>query len=280
MVVDLPQRELLAQPVALPLVAGAVDGLREQERIVKPIELLLDGLHPPVLLRRSVLRLRPPLLPHVENPVCDQAHVAGGRLQEREFVREGALECSLADVDGPALALAVVVRVVAVPALRPAAGQRSSTGLATHEAAQREVRMVALPWAGHDDPAIEHRLGAVERGLLHERFEVAASGYAVVRALDLTGVDRVPHHLAEALRRDPEPLPTAKPGLGRAGDHFLLRVLPSRQFLERPADERTAVWIVNQARCRPLRRVQVSERRRECPAPELQRRTHAGASAF
>ncbi|MEZ5289918.1 MAG: hypothetical protein R2745_02440 [Vicinamibacterales bacterium] len=135
MVVDLGQRQLLAQPVALPLVARAIDRLREQERIVEPVELLLDRFHPPVLVDRAVLRLSPPLLPHKENPVLDQAHVARRRLQEREFVRERAFERGLADVDRPTLALAVVVGVVAVPALGPAAGQRSPTGVAPHEAA-------------------------------------------------------------------------------------------------------------------------------------------------
>jgi hypothetical protein len=44
------------------------------------------------------------LLPHVENLVLDQPHVAGGRLQERELVGERAFESGLADVDRAALA--------------------------------------------------------------------------------------------------------------------------------------------------------------------------------
>ena len=80
----------------------------------------------------------------------------------------------LADIDRPALPLAVVVRVVAVPPLRPAAGERPAARLAAHEAAQREVRVIALSRTGHDYTAVENGLGAIERGLVDERLEIAA----------------------------------------------------------------------------------------------------------
>jgi hypothetical protein len=111
-VVDLGERQLLAQPVALPPVALGVDRMLEQERFVQPIELLLDGLDALLLLGRSVLRVRATLLPGVENPVLDEPHVARGWLQEGELAGERAFERVLADVDRPALALTVVVGVV------------------------------------------------------------------------------------------------------------------------------------------------------------------------
>jgi hypothetical protein len=73
-----------------------------------------------------------------------------------------------------ALTLTVVIRVLAVPALRPAAGERPAARLAAHEATQREVRVIALSRTGHDDAAIEDSLSAIERGLVDQRLEVAA----------------------------------------------------------------------------------------------------------
>jgi hypothetical protein len=66
-VVDLGERQLLAQPVALPFVARRVDALREQEGLVQAIELLLDELDALLLLRRPVLRFGTSLLPNVES---------------------------------------------------------------------------------------------------------------------------------------------------------------------------------------------------------------------
>jgi hypothetical protein len=45
---DIGERQLLAQLVALPAVAGQVDRLRVPERFVEPVELLLDRLDPGV----------------------------------------------------------------------------------------------------------------------------------------------------------------------------------------------------------------------------------------
>lgn len=78
-VVDLCERQLLAQPVALPFVALGVDRLLEEERVIEAVQLLLNQLDALLLLDRPVLRLRPPLLPNTENPVVDQANVAGCR---------------------------------------------------------------------------------------------------------------------------------------------------------------------------------------------------------
>jgi hypothetical protein len=86
-VVDLRERQLLAESVALPFVARRIDALREQERLVQAIELLLDDLDAFLLFHRPVLRFGPPLFPDVENSVLDQPHVARRRLQQREFVR-------------------------------------------------------------------------------------------------------------------------------------------------------------------------------------------------
>ena len=111
-----------------------------------------------------------------------------------------------------ALTLAVVVRVAPVAALRPGAGERPAARLAADETAQREVRVTPLPWTGHHNAAVEDSLSGVERRLVHERLEVALRGHAVVGAFDLPGVDRVPHHLAEALRRDRQPILAAQAG--------------------------------------------------------------------
>jgi hypothetical protein len=64
-----------------------------------------------------------------------------------------------------------------------------------------EVRMIPLTWTGHQDAAVEHCLGAVERGLVDQRLEVALGRDAVVRAFNSSDVNRIPHHLPEALWR-------------------------------------------------------------------------------
>jgi len=69
-------------------------------------------------------------LSDVENPALDQPHVAGRRLQQREFVGECAFELGLADVHGATLTLAVVVGVLPVAPLRPTAGERPTARVA------------------------------------------------------------------------------------------------------------------------------------------------------
>lgn len=108
--VDLGERQLLAKPIPLSLVAGGIDALREQKRFVQPVQLLLNRPDPSFLLRRPVFRFGPPLFPDVEDTVLHQAHVAGRRLQEREFVGERAFEHGLADVHRATLALAALER--------------------------------------------------------------------------------------------------------------------------------------------------------------------------
>jgi hypothetical protein len=97
-------------------------------------------------------------------------------LQEGEFVSERAFEDGLADLDRAALPLAVVVGVVPVPALRPAACEGAAARLAADEAAQREVWVIPLASTGYHDAAVEHGLRTVERGLVNVRLEVASRG--------------------------------------------------------------------------------------------------------
>src|SRR5262245_46908169 len=160
----------------------------------------MDRFYAALLLRRPLARFRPPLLPHVEDAILHQAHVAWRRLQKRQFLNERAFEHGFADIDGAALPLTVVVGVTTVAPLRPTARQRPAAGFAAHEAAQREVRAVPLSGAGDNDAAVEHRLRTVERRLLHDRLEVTSCRDAVIRAFNLPDVDRVSHQLPEALR--------------------------------------------------------------------------------
>jgi hypothetical protein len=106
------------------------------------------------------------------------------RLQQTETTETTRRRCRRRD--GSALTLAVVVRVVAVTAFRPTTRERPATDFATDESAQWEIRMVPLPRTGHYDTAVEHRLRAVEHGLVDERLEVASGRDTVVRALDLS----------------------------------------------------------------------------------------------
>jgi hypothetical protein len=62
--VDLGERQLLAEPVALAFVARRVDALGEQEGLVQAIELVLDDLDALLLLRRPALRCGASLLPY------------------------------------------------------------------------------------------------------------------------------------------------------------------------------------------------------------------------
>jgi hypothetical protein len=278
--VDLRERQFLAQLVALPAVAGEVDRLRVQERFVEPVELLLDRLDSAFLLRRPLVRFRAPLRPNVEDAIFHQTHVAGRRLQQRQLVDECTFQDGFADIDGAALPLTVVVGVTTVAALRPAARQRTAAGFAAHEAAQREVRAVPLSRAGDNDAAVEHRLRTVERRLIDDRLEVALRRDAVVRTLNLPDVDRVAHQLPETLWRERQALAASQPRRGRSCDHLLLRVSPRRQVLEGSFQQLRAIGIVNEALARPLRSVQVSERRRERPSSEFQCGPHASARSI
>jgi hypothetical protein len=87
--------------------------------------------------------------------------------------------------------------------------------------------------------------------------------------LDLAGVDRVPHHLAKALRRQLQSLAAAQADFSCTRDHFLLRELARCEILESLTDERSAFRVMNKARRRPLRRIQVAQRRRERPGVSI-----------
>lgn len=109
----------------------------------------------------------------MEDPVLHQAHVPSRRLQERELVGERTFERYLAHVHRSALALAMVVRVVAIAAFRPAAGEWTAADVAAHETTQRKVGMIPLPRAGDNNAAVEHGLGPVERCFIDDGLEVA-----------------------------------------------------------------------------------------------------------
>src|SRR5687767_4510227 len=88
--VDLRQRQLLAEPVALAAVGGKVDRFRVQKRLVQPVELLTDRLDPSLLLRSLLCGLRASLLPDAEDAVFDKTHIARCRLEGRQFIDERA----------------------------------------------------------------------------------------------------------------------------------------------------------------------------------------------
>jgi hypothetical protein len=184
LVVDLRERQFLAQLVALTFVARQVDRLRVEERFVQPIQLLLNRFDAPLDLGGVILHLGRDLLPYKEHAILHEPHIAGGRLQQRELVDEQPFQLRFAHVDRPALPLAVVVRVVPVPALRPAPRQRPAARLAPDEISEREIRMIPLARSGDLNALIGHGLRAVKRLLAHERLEVPARGNAVIGTLD------------------------------------------------------------------------------------------------
>src|SRR5262245_40657174 len=53
--------------------------------------------------------------------------------------------------------------------------------------------MISLSRPGDNHATVEDGLGTVERCLVHDRLEIALCRDAVVRALDLPNVDRVPN---------------------------------------------------------------------------------------
>jgi hypothetical protein len=103
--VDLRERELLAQPVALPLVRGRVNGLGKEERFIELVESCLDGSHPARLIARS---RSPPPAGASRYAECDRSPVACRLslrcmlLQEPEVLRQllsvaidSRLDCAL-----------------------------------------------------------------------------------------------------------------------------------------------------------------------------------------
>ena len=80
-VVNLGERQFLAQFVALRFIARQVDRLRVEKGLIEPVQLLLNHLGSPLDLGRSVLDFRRTLLPDVEHAILHQAHVARSWLQ-------------------------------------------------------------------------------------------------------------------------------------------------------------------------------------------------------
>ena len=80
MSVDLRQREFLAKLVAVSLVRADVDRLREEERFIKPVPLLLNRLGLASDIIRLARDLGLTLLPCLQNEFLHDAHVAGRRL--------------------------------------------------------------------------------------------------------------------------------------------------------------------------------------------------------
>src|SRR5688500_9089723 len=95
----------------------------------------------------------------------------------------------------------MVVRVVLASALRPAAGDASTTGPAAHEGAQWEVWVRPLLWRGARNSPGQDRLHTVEQVLGDQGLEVAAfSANAVLGDLHDAGIELVPQQHADRLR--------------------------------------------------------------------------------
>ena len=92
MPVDVGEREFLTEPVPLSLVRLDVDRLREQERLVESIELLLNRLSMPLGIGGLATDLGFALLPRSQDAFLDQPHVAGRRLQQLQLVGEQTFE--------------------------------------------------------------------------------------------------------------------------------------------------------------------------------------------
>jgi hypothetical protein len=75
--IDLQERELLAQLVLVAVVRFDVDGLDKEERFVEPVELLLDRLGPTLGIGGIVSDLGLALLLCVQHVPFHEPHVAG-----------------------------------------------------------------------------------------------------------------------------------------------------------------------------------------------------------
>src|SRR5687767_13701535 len=121
-----------------------------------------------------------------------------------------------------------------------------------HEASEREIRLIAFPWPGDPDAAVETRLRAVERLLADQCVEIATRGHTVFGALDHADVDRVPHHFSKTLRREHQPTPRAQPEFGDACQHFLFREPSRGEVLEGLLHECRAFGIRDETLAGPL----------------------------
>ncbi|OFW04616.1 MAG: hypothetical protein A3H96_09515 [Acidobacteria bacterium RIFCSPLOWO2_02_FULL_67_36] len=174
MPVNLRERELLAQPVSLPLVRVEVDGLRVDEGFIQAVELLLNRLR--VALRVGSVAADDgfAFVPRAKNQILDEPHVARCRLQALQFVGEKTFELGLGHVDRPTLTPAVVVRVPSASSLRPARGQRPAAVSASHKTLQWEIGTSAQVRSDDLDSSLQDRLHPVERLVRYQRIEVPA----------------------------------------------------------------------------------------------------------
>jgi hypothetical protein len=109
--IDLQQRELLAQLVLVPVVCVNVDRLSKEKRFVESVELLLDRLRLPFNVSNVAKELSLALLPRTQHMLFHEPHVARRRLQLFQLVGEQSFQLRFGHVHGAALAPAVVVRV-------------------------------------------------------------------------------------------------------------------------------------------------------------------------
>lgn len=75
--VDLAQREFLAKLVAVSLVGGDVDRLREEGRFIESVDLLLNRVGPASGIVRFARDFGLTLLPCLQHPFLHDARVAG-----------------------------------------------------------------------------------------------------------------------------------------------------------------------------------------------------------
>ncbi|HEX6465060.1 MAG TPA: hypothetical protein VFZ98_11415 [Vicinamibacterales bacterium] len=199
MPLDLRERELLAQLVAVAVVRLDVDRAFVEERLVQTVQLLANHLLLALDLEDALLCVGFQFAPRCEDAILHEAHEAWTRLQSCELLNEQIFQLCLGDVDGAAAVPAVVVRVIAAPALRPARRERLATGLAPHVAAQREVRIVALTRGRQLVAAVEDSLNAEKDCFGDQRLEFAALRNPECCDLDLADVHAVPQNCVERL---------------------------------------------------------------------------------
>ena len=92
----------LAQLLGVAVVRVDVDRALERERLVEPVQLVLNRLRSSLgggdLLAHDSL----PRLPYLQHGFLEQSHVAWRWLEEREFLGEEPFELGFRDVHGPA----------------------------------------------------------------------------------------------------------------------------------------------------------------------------------
>ena len=171
----------------------------------------------------------------------------------------------------------MVIRVVLASALRPAAGEASTTRLAAHEGAQREVRVRALLWRGALNSPRQDRLDAEEQVLGDQGLEVAAfSANAVLGDVHDAGVKPISQQRPNRLGRQRTIAAVRQAPNARLLEDLLLGETPCGVLREYAAHNRRAFRVWQQALANRARRIQIAEWCQEHPTPELQCRFHAG----